>query len=407
MDQQEQAFLSAALGMGDERLERRLLVGFHLVRDCCRIADDPSWVPRVRVAREALTLALANGTFAPGDLEVPALADLLRALDSEKPNRASVYAALVSYIHALYREASFPAALAAHDVLEQLWTPECPIRDRLEAAYFQGFMQLRAQSAREVSKFSPILLALRARAAGEGEFIALAGVIHHARTMIMGNLPLALREGEKRLRQLHRHPSLWAEGNYLHSMAATHGRAGRPDETLRIARSLLDDRYSSFTVFGALNLIGVAFTDLGDLEAARNAFELTLLAPTALLRRMAALGLMDIHARRMERRAFEQIYRYLINQPFAVDGRIHFFQVAGRGWARFGDPVRARASFDEAYRIARDCGFGYEIFETEELIDKLPDPPRLAHASDIAPEVAAHVGAMRDEHADEIAACLA
>ena len=41
------------------------------------------------------------------------------------------------------------------------------------------------------------------------------------------------------------------------------------------------------------------------------------------------------------------------------------------------------------------------------MIDKLPDPTRLARAAEIVPEVAAHVSAMRDEHADEIAACLA
>jgi hypothetical protein len=67
---------------------------------------------------------------------------------------------------------------------------------------------------------------------------------------------------------------------------------------------------------------------------------------------------------------------------------------------------RARSSFDEAYQIARECGLGYEIFETEEMIDQLTDSPQAARAADIFPEVVAHVSAMHDEHADEIAACL-
>jgi hypothetical protein len=116
---------------------------------------------------------------------------------------------------------------------------------------------------------------------------------------------------------------------------------------------------------------------------------------------------MDVHARRMERRAFERIYRYLVNQPFAVEGRIYFYQVAGRGFAKFGDAARARTSFDEAYRIARECGLGHDIFQTEQLIGRLPIIRQSVHTAPVAFEVAAHVTALRDEHADEIAACLA
>ncbi|HEX7980451.1 MAG TPA: hypothetical protein VF461_17745 [Gemmatimonadaceae bacterium] len=407
MDQQEQAFLSAAFGVGDERLQRRLLVGFHLIRDCCRIVDDPDWVPRVRVAKNALEHALANGTFAPDDLELAALRGLLGALDSDKPHRAAVCSALVAYGEALYRENSLPATLAAFDVLDQLWTPACQPRDRLEAAYYQGMTLVRGRYAREASSYMPLLLALRARAAGDVEYIALAGIVHLSRTMYSGNIALGLREAEKRLRQLQHHPSLRAEGNFLHNIAAAHGRVGRTHETLRIADGLLDGRYHPSATFGALDLIGVAFVVLGDLDAARAAFEMMLLAPYSGLRRHAALGLMNIHARRMERREFEQIHRYLDSQPLEIDIRIDFFLTAGRGWEKLGDLSRARAAFDEAYQLARECGLGYEIFKTEELIGSLSDPPPLSRPAEIAPDVAAHVSAMRDQHANEIAACLA
>jgi len=406
MDQQEQAFLSAALGVHDERLQRRLLVGFHLIRDCCRIADDPSWVPRVRVAKEALDQALWYGTFAPVDLEIAALSDLLRALDSDKPERPAVYSALSAYTIALYRENNFSAAVATLDVLDRLWTPECRVRDRLEAAYYQGLLLVQGRYSRDASSYASILLALRARAANELEFIALAGVVHLNRTLLSGNLPLAIREGEKRLRQLRHHPSARAEGTLINSIAAVHGRAGRPSDALRTANRLLDDRYPPHVRFGALNIVGTAFIDLGELDAARAACEMMLLAPNSGLRRLAALGLMDIHARRMERHGFERIYRYLADQPLSVEVRIYFCQASGRGWAKLGDVSRARAAFDEAYQIARECGLGYEIFETEELIDKLPDPSQFAQAGGIAPEIAARVTALRDERAEEIAACL-
>jgi hypothetical protein len=116
---------------------------------------------------------------------------------------------------------------------------------------------------------------------------------------------------------------------------------------------------------------------------------------------------MDLHARRGERHAFERAYEHMLNQPLAADAKIHFWHLSGRGWATFGDVTRARSAYDEAYALARACGYGYEIFETEDHLANLPDPAQVARAADIAPEVAAHVTALRDEHADEIAACMA
>jgi hypothetical protein len=407
MDQQEQAFLSAALSAGDERLEQRLFVGFHLVRDCCRLADNPKWVPRTRVAREALDAAVAGGTFEVGELEHTALTCLLHALEEGPPPQPpGVYASLVEYVHALYRESNFTAAKAALDVTDALWTPECHPRDRLEAAYLQSLIMIRGPHERAASSSLPLLLAVRARAECEVEFVALAGSVHHIRTLLSGNLPLTIREGEKRLRQLRRHPSVRAEGTVGVSIAAAHGRAGRPAEVLRVAGGLLDVRHTPYTKFAALNLAGVAFTELGELEAARAAFEMMLLGPTSNSRRIGALGLMDLHARRLERNAFERIYRYLTRQPFSIDGQIHFWQTAGRGWARLGDAVHARRCFDEAYLLARRCGLSYEILETEDLIEKLPDPEQQARAADIAPAVAANVTVLRDANAEAIAACL-
>ena len=407
MDLHEQAFLSAALGAGDERLERRLLVGFHLIRECCRIADDPTWVPRVAVAKAMMDQAIVDGVFVRGDLELPALISLLEALDTNAPRRPAICSALVAYAKALYREASFSAALTILDVLDRSWTHACHPRDRLEAAYYQGLILIRGQPERGAGTFLPILLALRARAAHEPEYIALAGALRHVRTLLSGNLPRVLAEGVKRLRQLPRHPSVIAEGTFIHNVAAAHGRAGRPHEVLRYAKRVLDARYPAFNRFGALNLIGVALTELGDLGAAQAAFEMLLLAPESSIRRIGALGLMDIHARRAERDAFERIHRYLIHQPLPVEGRIYFWQVAGRGWAKLGDITQARESFDQAYAIARQYGLGFEILETEELLDTLPSPAQVARAADIAPEVAAYVTALRDSHAGEIAACMA
>jgi hypothetical protein len=358
------------------------------------------------VAREALEAAVAEGTFAPGDHEFLALQRLLETLDSTAPRRPAVYSALVGYIIALYREARFSATNAAIAILEMLWDPTCQARDRLYAAYFRGLVLIRGAHPRESSRDLPIALALLARAEHEFEFVALAGVLQQTRVFLSGNLPLTISLGEKRLRQLARHPSDRAEGQFIHQIAAAHGRAGRPEQVLRLASTLLQSRFPDSTNFGALNLIGTAFIDLGDLNAACAAYELMLLAPSSNQRRVGALGLMDIHARRMERKPFERIYEHLVNQPFAVDARIYFWQVAGRGWAKLGDLTRARECFERGHAFAQQFGMGYEIFEMEAMIDELPDPAKVARASDIAPEIAAHVTALRDSHAEEIAACL-
>ena len=56
--------------------------------------------------------------------------------------------------------------------------------------------------------------------------------------------------------------------------------------------------------------------------------------------------------------------------------------------------------------LARECGIGHDIFLTEELIDQLPNSRQAGEALPVVFEVAAHVSAMRAEHAEEIAACL-
>src|SRR5688572_11767802 len=148
MDLHEQAFLSAALGVGDERLERRLLVGFHLIRECCRIADDPTWVPRLGVAKSMMDGAIVDGVFVQEDLELPALTSLLEALDTNAPQRPAICSALVAYAKALYREASFSAALTVLDVLDRSWTHDCRPRDRLEATFYQGLILIRGKPER-------------------------------------------------------------------------------------------------------------------------------------------------------------------------------------------------------------------------------------------------------------------
>jgi len=407
MDLHEQAFLSAALGVGDERLEQRLLVGFHLIRDCCRMADDPAWVPRVSVAKKMMDQAIIDGVFVPGDLELVAIARLLDALESRSSSRALLYSAIVAYGVALFREVSFDAASTAFEISDGLWTPACSATDRLEATFYRGLVLIRGGQIRGASEQVPLQLALQARAALNHEFVALAGVMRQNRVMLTGNLQATIVEGEKRLKRLQSRPSSRAEGMLLNTLAAAYGRAGNFDQALRHASRMLHPRYHFTVRLAALNLSGVTLILLGELDAAEAAFELLLLAPTAQFRRSGWLGLMDLHARRAERHAFERAYEHMLNQPLTPDAKIHFWHLSGRGWATFGDVARARLAYDEAYALARAYGFGYEIFETEDHIATLPDPDQLVRTVDIAPEVAAHITALRDDHAGEIAACMA
>ena len=406
MDQQERAFLSAALGADDERLERRLLVGFHLIRECCRIADDQTWVPRVQVAKDAMDQAMVDGVFVPGDLEFVALVDLCDALDSAAPFRPRVFSALAAYGVALFREVSYPGAESVFELLERLWTPSCDPRARLEGGYYQGLVLIRGPNPLGAPELLPTLLALRARAAREIEYVGFAKMLQLNRRLLRGNLPETIRHAERMLQWSIRLPSKRIEGFVYTVLAVTHGRGGRFDQVLRWSTCALAPEVHFTARLAALNLIAQAFMDLHRFDAAQAAFELLLLAPTSQFRRYGWMGLMDVAVRRGERRMFETCYRHVANQPINADSRINFLQVAGRGWAKFGDVDRARLAFDQAYSLAREFGYGYEIIETEDLMNELPDPAEVARAADIAPEVAAHVTALRDEHANEIAACM-
>jgi tetratricopeptide (TPR) repeat protein len=407
MDQQEQAFLEATLEVGDARLERRLLVGYHLLREGCRLADDPAWVPRPRVAREAIDAAIADGTFAPGDIELVALARLLGEMERDASTRPARYAALLGYGIALVREANMAAAHQVFRVMDRLWSPECEPVDRMESVYYTGLTLLRGPFPIAASATMPIVLALQAKANRSPVHVGLAMMLRIERTVNAGNLPAALRQAERLMARLDRHPSTRVEGVLLSVLGVIHGRAGRFEQVLRYAHRALEPQFHFTVRLSGLHLAANALMDLGDYPAAQAAFELLLLSPTQAYRRWGWLGLLDAHERLGERQSFERIYERLLDQPLLTVQRIQLFQLAGRAWARLHDVARARRAFDRAHAIARECGYGMEIIETEQDMARLLDPVQRARAADIAPTVAARVTAMRDSHAEAIATCMA
>jgi tetratricopeptide (TPR) repeat protein len=407
MDHQEQAFLTAALSVGDERLERRLLVGFHLVRDCCRLADDPTWMPRLESAREAMNQAIIDGTFVPGDIELVALAGLLKTLGENPHDRRALYARLLTYGIALVREASVGVAYHVFGLLDRLWQPECAERDRMEALFYSGLTLLRGTHSIATSEMLPVVLALHASANGDREFLGLAMMLRAERTLATGNLPAALRHAERLTRWLRFHPSLRVEGLLLNLCAVIHGRAGHFEQVLRYSHRALESRFHFTVRLGGLHLAANALLDLGDYLAAQAAFELLLLSPTQTFRRFGWLGLLDVHARMGEQEAFERIFDRLNTQPLLAVQRIQLLQMMGRGWARLAQVERARAAYDHAFQLAKQCGYGFEIIETEQDLARLDNAAQIALATDVAPDVAARVTALRDEHAESIAACMA
>lgn len=409
MDLHEQAFLSAALGVGDERLERRLLVGFYLIRDCCRIADDPTWVPRVGVAKAMMDQAIVDAAFVPGEMELVALAELLSVLDSSSPpNGPALFHALLGYGIALMREAFMAVAQAVFELLDRLWKPGYPVRDSLDALFYHGLVLLRGENPIDAIDGLPLFLALRARSEGDPESLGLARVLGIERTLIAGNLPLGQKRAERLLDWARRHGSTRVEGFNLERLTAVHGRAGRFARVLDLASQALEPKYHFTVRLSGLYHAGNAFMDLGDLTPARAAFELLLLAPTRIYRTFGWISLMDLYARQGERQQFERIYERMVAQPMMSNTRIQLYQAAGWGWARLHDVVQARAAFTEAHRLARAYRHNTELIEIEDALSQLS----VAHsdvtrAADVAPEVAAHVTALRDAHADDIAACMA
>jgi len=408
MDEQELAFLNVALSVGDPRIERRRLVGFYVLRECCRLEEDEAWTPRLAFARRELDAVAKE--YPDDDRELRALKELLGILDTERIDRPALYSALVRYGRELQREGWDDFAPMVFEVAERSWTSDCLATDRLELTYCHCMAVVRGAYAKHVKEEMPIVLAQRARMARSREYLGAARVIELDRLLFAGNLSRGLRDAERLLAWIGRHPSTKVEAATLVRIATVHGRAGRFEETVRYANRVLDTRFDAYARYSGLHLAGMAFMDLGDYAAAEAAFQLLLLAPNGVNRFLGWIGLLDLYARRGEREKFERIFERLAHLPFFAVARLNAFQAAGRGWAMLGETERARVAFNTAHAIAEEYGYNYEIIETDDLLGSLDSaaaPPPIFPGDGIVPDAAAQVTAMRDAQAVEIAECLA
>lgn len=409
MESQDAAYLSAAMAVDDEAVQQHLIGGYHAVRACCRLADGDVTGPG---DLERLAPAAGPRLVPPGDASI---AEAVLALDMElATSRGNVSVPLVRAVGRL-GEALFGAGLLAVALpvveLAQRLGARCNAHDEALPSAFRHYLLLvRGVRTGIPTRHLAFTLALQARRAGNREYVGAARYVEAERLMLAGNLPAALRRAERLLPWAMKHGSLIVEGAAYNVLAAIHGRAGRFTEAAHFAARAVAPHFPSTYQFSALVLLGRAFSDLGMPREARAAFELAAAGPLGVSRRMALAGLIEILANADDRAGFERLYRHLQMDRLLLPGaRVAFFRDAGRAWARFGEPDRARADLERAYQLAREIGMGLEIMRTEDDLERLARAPRPSSppAAVRRLEVAVnHVMSLRTERHAHVAACL-
>jgi tetratricopeptide (TPR) repeat protein len=193
-----------------------------------------------------------------------------------------------------------------------------------------------------------------------------------------GNLPASRAAVEGVIAEAAEYPDV--QGSAYADLASVLGLQGHRMEALLAnyqAFRLTTDPLLRTRILGDL---GIQLADLGHYAEARIAFEIVLASPASfIVRANALLELLELESAIGDRLSFERhrsTARDLAERmppSMAVDFRYK----VGLGLARFGQPVRARAVWEEGQQIAERHKLNEWYFRLERL---------LAHLDDCAPE---------------------
>lgn len=258
--------------------------------------------------------------------------------------------------------------------------------ERMGAADFTALALFAARLNRLQAEWDTAIRAYEAAedaalTTGDGNAVYRSRLGRAAVLRAQGNLPASRAAVERVIAEATEHPDV--QGSAYADLASVLGLQGHRMEALLAnyqAFRLTTDPLLRTRILGDL---GIQLADLGHYSEARVAFDIVLASPASfIVRANALLELLELESTVGDRLSFERhrsTARDLADRmppSMAVDFRYK----VGLGLARFGQPLRARAIWEEGQEIAERHKLNEWYFRLERL---------LAHLDDCAPEVMA------------------
>ena len=217
-----------------------------------------------------------------------------------------------------------------------------------------------------------------------------------------GNLPRAENLLDETIAESARSDLTEVRSMALHDRAGVAFFRGDYEQSIRFAYEAMNTTTSPRERDRILNDLATAFSRLGVLSAARDAYlVLTVTAQEQWTRWVATMNLMDIAARSGSETLFERYRRELADAALPPFIAADYYITASEGYQRLGRNDLAYGHLERALKVATEHQFNQVIFYVEEALKRVNTPasaPRAseADASGAVQEIAGALRRMRE-----------
>lgn len=286
---------------------------------------------------------------------------------SPRPDPRQLIPRVMAYGRSLEYEARWSAAIDVYGVLvarmDAVADAEIVVDAHLRAGYclrMQGDLaasELAFARAKEIATAVPDKARILHALVGEAALAAARGNLPLAESILDDIIGAATQSGLTDLRAI-----------ALHDRSAVAYWRGQHDQAVRLGYDALQLTHSLTSRDRILNDLALAFTQLGMLETARDAFlVLTATAQEQQVRWLAMINLLEVAALQTNEPLFEHYRRDLLGEslPPAVEAQYHYY--VAFGYRALGKAALAERSLERATALAETHRYNHLMFQIDEL----------------------------------------
>lgn len=290
------------------------------------------------------------------------------ALQPATPDLRGLVPRVMAYGRSLEYEARWAVAGDVYQTIVATLDSEARDGDLAIDAYLRLGYCLRMQGDMDASEASYARAKAIATQAGDTAKALHAGVGEAALAAARGNLPRAESVLDDIIADATRLDLSDLRAIALHDRSTVAHWRGQYDQAVRLAYQALQLTHSLTSRDRILNDLAAGFTQLGVLEAARDAF--IVLAATAqeqYVRWLATVNLLEVAAQQTNEPLFEQCRRDLANEslPPSLEAQYHYH--VALGYHALGNASLALRSVARANTLAETHRCNHLLFQIEEL----------------------------------------
>jgi len=340
-------------------------------------------IPQTTPLRRSLT-GIVDGVVSLTDVDMHALSPRLMA-----------------YGQALEYESKWALAIDVYRTIVEHAHP-VDAADIAVSAHIQLAFCLRTVGDLEGSAAAYERAAIVANASGNIVGVLRARLGDALLAVLRGNIPSAEAILDETISRSTTENLTHVRSQALHERAHVAGLRGQYESAVRYAYEALEIASSPRDRDRILNDIATAFTYLGLLDVASDAYlVLSATAQEQYLRWFAELNLLEIAARQNNELAFDRYRRGLEDVDFTPQLRVLYLIHVGRGYTALSRPDDAVPCLEQAVEAAGRLGFNQLLFEADDALAqaklrRLERPQPVTSISDDVSHVAGAIKKMRE-----------